>query len=100
MKKNKIAIFEGSKIRREWDDKKEKWYFSVVDIISVLTKTDRPRKYWADLKRKLKSEGSEVSEKIGQLKLKYLKKTSQKLLFRIELLLEKEEALLVRPESN
>ncbi|HNY35670.1 MAG TPA: Bro-N domain-containing protein [Candidatus Pacearchaeota archaeon] len=69
MKKNKIAIFEGSKIRREWDDKKEKWYFSVVDIISVLTKTDRPRKYWADLKRKLKSEGSEVSEKIGQLKM-------------------------------
>jgi hypothetical protein len=69
MKKNKIAIFEGNKIRREWDDKKEKWYFSIIDIISVLTKTDRPRKYWADLKKKLKSEGSELSEKIGQLKM-------------------------------
>jgi hypothetical protein len=69
MKKNKIAIFEGNKIRREWDDKKEKWYFSVIDIISVLTKTDRPRKYWDDLKRKLKNEGSELSEKIGQLKM-------------------------------
>jgi len=69
VKNNKIAIFEGNKIRRAWDDKKEKWYFSVVDIIFSLTKTDRPRKYWDDLKRKLKSEGSELSEKIGQLKM-------------------------------
>ena len=69
IKNNKIAIFEGNKIRRAWDDKKEKWYFSVVDIIFSLTKTDRPRKYWDDLKRKLKSEGSELSEKIGQLKM-------------------------------
>jgi hypothetical protein len=68
-KNKKIAIFEGNKIRRVWDDKKEKWYFSVVDIIFSLTKTDRPRKYWDDLKRKLKSEGSELSEKIGQLKM-------------------------------
>jgi len=69
MEKDKIAIFEGNKIRREWDDKKEKWYFSIIDIISVLAETDRPRKYWDDLKRKLKEEGSEVSEKIGQLKM-------------------------------
>lgn len=69
MKKNKIAIFEGNKIRREWDDKKEKWYFSVIDIISVLAGTDRARKYWDGLKRKLRNEGSEVSEKIGQLKM-------------------------------
>jgi len=68
--KNKVvAIFEGSQIRRHWDADKELWYFSVIDIIQVLTKTDRPRKYWNDLKTKLKNEGSEVSEKIGQLKL-------------------------------
>ena len=69
--KNKvIAIFEGSQIRRHWDAKKELWYFSVMDIIHVLAKTDRPRKYWSDLKTKLKKEGSELSEKIGQLKMK------------------------------
>lgn len=45
------------------------WYFSVIDVIYVLTRSDRPRKYWDDLKRKLKEEGSEVSEKIGQLKM-------------------------------
>jgi len=69
--KNKvIAIFEGSQIRRHWDAEKELWYFSIMDIIQVLVKTDRPRKYWNDLKTKLKKEGSELSEKIGQLKMK------------------------------
>ena len=68
-KTSKIAIFEGKGIRRLWNDKEEKWYFSVVDIIEVLTQTSRPRKYWDDLKRKVKTEGSELSEKIGQLKL-------------------------------
>jgi len=68
-KKNKIAFFEGTQIRRHWDDKKELWYFSVVDIVEVLTGTERPRKYWDDLKRKLEDEGSELSEKIGQLKM-------------------------------
>jgi len=68
--KNKaIAIFEGNQIRRHWDEKNEFWYFAVMDIIQVLTKTDRPRKYWNDLKNKLKKEGSELSEKIGQLKM-------------------------------
>ena len=65
----KIAIFEGKQIRRHWDEEKELWYFSIIDIIETLTQTDRPRKYWDDLKRKLKDEGSEVSEKIGQLKM-------------------------------
>lgn len=68
-KKKSLAIFEGSQIRRHWDDDKELWYFAVIDIIEVLTKTDRPRKYWNDLKVKLKTEGSEVSEKIGQFKM-------------------------------
>ena len=68
--KNKvIAIFEGKQIRRHWDEEKELWYFAVMDIIEILTGTDRPRKYWNDLKTKLKAEGSEVSEKIGQLKM-------------------------------
>ena len=68
--KNKaIAIFEGNQIRRHWDEEKELWYFAIMDIIEILVKTDRPRKYWNDLKSKLKIEGSEVSEKIGQLKM-------------------------------
>lgn len=65
----KIAIFEGKRIRRRWDQTQEKWYFSVVDVVEVLAQTSRPRKYWDDLKRKLKMEGSELSEKIGQLKM-------------------------------
>jgi len=67
--KNKIAIFENKEIRRHWNNEKGEWYFSVIDIIEALTQTDRPRKYWDDLKRKLKDEGSELSEKIGQLKM-------------------------------
>jgi len=68
-KAKNLAIFEGNQIRRVWDDEKELWFFSVVDIVEVLTKTDRPRKYWSDLKSKLKTEGSQLSEKIGQLKM-------------------------------
>ncbi|PIR91961.1 hypothetical protein COU01_04330 [Candidatus Falkowbacteria bacterium CG10_big_fil_rev_8_21_14_0_10_44_15] len=68
--KNKaVAIFEGNQIRRYWDEEKELWYFAVMDIIQILAQTDRPRKYWNDLKIKLKAEGSELSEKIGQLKM-------------------------------
>lgn len=69
-KMTKIAIFKGKKLRRHWDENQEMWWFSVVDIIEALTGTDRPRKYWNDLKTKLTKEGcSEVSEKIGQFKL-------------------------------
>jgi hypothetical protein len=64
-----LAIFDGKKIRRHWDSEKELWYFSVMDIIEALAQTNRPRKYWNDLKTKLKNEGSELSEKIGQLKI-------------------------------
>ena len=67
--KKQIAIFEGKKIRRHWDEEKELWHFAVMDVVEVLAQTDRPRKYWNDLKTKLKAEGSEVSEKIGQLKM-------------------------------
>jgi len=67
--KVKLAIFGGKQIRRRWDEKKELWYFAIMDVIQVLAQTDRPRKYWNDLKSKLKKEGSELSEKIGQLKM-------------------------------
>lgn len=68
-KQNEIKIFEDKKVRTLWDGDLEKWYFSVIDTIEILTGTDRPRKYWSDLKAKLKKEGSELSEKIGQLKM-------------------------------
>ena len=64
-----IKLFESKKIRSVWNDKEEKWYFSIVDVISVLAENARPRKYWSDLKTKLIDEGSELSEKIGQLKM-------------------------------
>ena len=68
-KKDAIKVFESKKIRSVWDDEQEKWYFSIVDTIEALVGTDRPRKYWNDLKLKLIKEGSELSEIIGQFKL-------------------------------
>ena len=68
-KKEAIKIFEEKKVRTVWDSEQEKWYFSIIDTIEVLVGTDRPRKYWNDIKIKLKNEGSELSEKIGQLKM-------------------------------
>ena len=65
-----IQLFEDQKIRTAWDAEKEEWYFSIIDVISVLTDTVNPRRYWSDLKRKLKIEGAvEVYEKIVQLKM-------------------------------
>lgn len=64
-----INLFESKKIRSQWDAEQEQWYFSIIDVIEGLTGTERPRKYWSDLKAKLKKEGSELSEKIGQLKI-------------------------------
>ena len=63
-------IFNNETIRTVWDKEDEKYYISIVDLVGVLSESDRPRKYWSDLKSKLKQEGNEVSEKIGQLKLK------------------------------
>jgi len=68
-KKDAIKIFDNKKVRTVWDEKQEKWQISIIDVIEVLTNSDRPRKYWNDLKAKLKKEGSELSEKIGQLKM-------------------------------
>ncbi len=65
---NALVVFEDRKIRRTWHN--NEWWFSVVDIITALTDSNRPRKYWSDLKKKLTEEGyAEVSDKIGQLKM-------------------------------
>jgi len=68
----KITIFEGQKIRRAWDEKKEKWYFSIIDIISILIEQDdfkKAKSYWTTLKNRLKNEGSQLVTKCDQLKL-------------------------------
>lgn len=62
-------FFEKKIIRTAWNEQEEEWYFSIVDVVGVLTETERPRKYWSDLKKKLQQEGCEVSEKIGHLKM-------------------------------
>lgn len=62
-------LFEGKEIRSVWDSNKEDYYFSVVDVVSVLTDSNIPKRYWSDLKRKLTDEGSEVYENIVRLKM-------------------------------
>ena len=64
-----IKLFQDQNIRTIWDEAAEQWYFSVIDVVGILTDNDSPRRYWSDLKRKLSAEGSEVYEKIVQLKL-------------------------------
>lgn len=68
-KRTSIKVFENKSIRTLWDKEQEKWYVSVIDVIEVLTGSPRPRKYWNALKTKLKAEGSELSQKLGQLKM-------------------------------
>ena len=69
MEQSEIKLFEGQNIRYVWDEEQEQYFFSVVDVIQVLTDSPRPRKYWNALKTKLNAEGSEVSQIMGQLKL-------------------------------
>ena len=69
-KQNEIKVFEDKQVRSVWDDEQEKWYFSIIDVIEILTGSPRPRKYWNALKTKLEAEGSELSHKLGQLKMK------------------------------
>ena len=66
---NSIVLFKQKEVRRYWDWDEEQWYFSIIDIVAVLTDSSNPRRYWSDLKSKLKQEGSEVYENIVQLKL-------------------------------
>ncbi len=67
---NKIQIFEDKRIRTAWNETTEEWYFSVVDVIGVLTDSPNPRKYWSVLKTRLKKEGNESATNCSQLKLK------------------------------
>ncbi len=67
--KNKIQLFEEKKVRTAWDEATEEWYFSVVDVVDVLTDSPNPRKYWSVLKTRLKKEGSELTTNCSQLKM-------------------------------
>lgn len=68
MDNNTIKLFEQKKVRTHWDEMQEQWFFSVVDIIEILTGSSIPKRYWSDLKKKLTKEGSQLYEKIVQLK--------------------------------
>ena len=65
-----LKLFENKKIRSEWNEQEQQWYFSIIDVVEVLTGSPRPRKYWNALKTKLLAEGyDELSQKLGQLKM-------------------------------
>ena len=66
---NKIKVFENKKVRTAWNEETEDWFFSVIDVIEILTESENPRRYWSDLKIKLSTEGSELYDDIVQLKL-------------------------------
>jgi DNA-damage-inducible protein D len=68
-KDSSIILFNQQKVRSHFDEDTETWYFSVIDVIAILTDSTIPKRYWSDLKIKLENEGSEVYEKIVQLKL-------------------------------
>jgi len=68
-KKEKTRLFEGKRIRTHWDEDKEKWFFSIVDVVAILTDSEDPRKYWNKLSQRLREEGSEVVTFCHQLKL-------------------------------
>src|SRR3989338_1220184 len=68
-KLSSIRLFENKKVRVKWVEEDQKWYFSVVDVIEILSGSSIPRRYWSDLKIKLKEEGFELYDKIVQLKL-------------------------------
>ena len=69
VKQNAIKVFEEKKVRTLWDSETEEWYFSVMDVVAVLTDSENPRRYWSDLKRKLAKEGSQLYAEIVQLKM-------------------------------
>ena len=69
VKQNAIKVFEEKKVRTLWDSDTEEWYFSIVDVVAVLTDSPNPRKYWSVLKTRLKKEGSELATNCSQLKM-------------------------------
>ena len=66
---NKIKVFENRQVRTLWNAEEEEWYFSVIDVVAVLTNSTNPRKYWSVLKTRLKAEGSELATNCSQLKM-------------------------------
>ena len=66
---NQIKLFEEKKVRAVYDDVEEKWYFSIVDVVAVLTDSPNPRNYWKVLKHRLKNEGNETVTNCNQLKM-------------------------------
>jgi prophage antirepressor-like protein len=68
-KENAIKLFQDHRVRVQWDDEQEKWFFSIVDIVKILTDSPNPRKYWSVLKTRLKKEGSELTTNCSQLKM-------------------------------
>jgi len=68
-KENSIILFHQKKVRRHWDEERELWYFSIIDVVEILTDSSNPKRYWSDLKIKLKQEGSEVYDNIVHLKM-------------------------------
>jgi hypothetical protein len=68
-KESSIKLFESKQVRTHWDDEQEKWFFSIVDVIGILTNSPNPRKYWSVLKTRLKKEGSELATNCSQLKM-------------------------------
>jgi len=68
-KEQAIKLFEQKQVRTHWDENQEEWFFSIIDVVAILTESPRPRKYWSALKSKLKKEGSELSQDLGQLKM-------------------------------
>lgn len=69
-KDNSIKLFEEKKVRSQWNEEQDMWYFSIVDVIAILTESPIPRKYWSVLKTKLKAEGSQLATNCSQLKMK------------------------------
>jgi hypothetical protein len=67
--KNQVKLFEQQKVRTHWDEKEEKWYFSVVDVVGILTGSPNPRNYWKVLKHRLVKEGNESVTNCNQLKM-------------------------------
>ena len=68
---NNLVLFQNKKIRRVWIEEKQRWFFSIIDVCEILSETENPRRYWSDLKRKLRTEGvDELYEIIVQLKIK------------------------------
>jgi hypothetical protein len=68
-KQNSIKLFNDNRVRVHWDNESEKWYFSIVDVVGVLTESPNPNNYWKVLKNRLKKEGSELVTSCNQLKM-------------------------------